>query len=78
MSADDYKPPVAPTSLETDKKNYFCDFCTINRTLFNDEEKRCTIDTQIASFDGTTNLKKHFETKKHLKQIEELEKQKNI
>ena len=76
MSAADYQPPTAPKSLECDKKNYFCDFCTVNRTLFNDEEKRCTIDTQTASFDGTTNLNKHFETKKHLKQMEELEKQK--
>tara|TARA_R110000803_G_scaffold47685_1_gene99357 strand:+ start:328 stop:936 length:609 start_codon:yes stop_codon:yes gene_type:complete len=76
MSIEDYECPVAPKVLECENKNYFCDFCTINRSILNDEEQRCTIETQLASFDGTTNFKKHLETKKHLKQMEELQKQK--
>ena len=76
MSAADYQPPVAPKILDYDKKNYFCDFCNVNRTIFHDEDKRCTIENHIASFTGLVHLKSHFETKKHLKQMEELEKQK--
>ena len=76
MSVEDYECPLPPKMLDGDNKTYFCDFCTINRTILDDEEKRCTIETQLASFTGTTHLEAHYKTKKHLKQMEELEKQK--
>tara|TARA_R110000803_G_scaffold160854_1_gene224714 strand:- start:738 stop:1352 length:615 start_codon:yes stop_codon:yes gene_type:complete len=68
-----YEIPKPPSKDQFSNKTYFCDFCSINRTLLNDEERTCNIVKEVASFDGVVHLNSHLKTAKHIKKMKELE-----
>lgn len=68
-----YEIPKPPCIEDFSNKTYFCDFCSVNRTKVNDEERTCKIVNEVASFDGIVHLRNHLKTKKHIKKMEDLD-----